>query len=82
MALGELDSDEDQISVLMHTYSTRLRVHVFIYINKLFSAGDQLESCKSEHTSLFLLTYSLLLIVVISVIDGGKGPVVQGDAWL
>lgn len=29
---------EDRMSVLLNTYFTRLRVHVVIYINKLFSA--------------------------------------------
>lgn len=36
-----LDSNEDRMSVLLHTCSARLTVHVVIYINKLFSAQDQ-----------------------------------------
>lgn len=36
VALGGFDSGEDRMSVLLHTYSAGLRVHVVIYI-KLFS---------------------------------------------
>lgn len=50
---GCFDSDEDQMSVLLNTYSARLRVHVVIYINKLFSAEDQHDSCKSLNSGFF-----------------------------
>lgn len=56
VALSRLAPDQDQISV-SHT-----ELHVFIYINKLFAARDQLEFCKSPTWIAFALCVSLLLV--------------------
>ena len=57
--MGGFDLSEDRMSVLLHTYSARLGVHVVIYINKLFSAEDQPDFLQVTRLGLFLLVFAV-----------------------
>lgn len=50
------------MSVLLQTYSAKLKVHVVIYINKLFSAEEQQDSCKSFSSGVFFFADILFAI--------------------